>query len=205
MANKLRQFVQGSQKSWLLLVQATVWIAAVIATFLVAPPVGTAAENQLWVRFGQFVITIFVGLLALVSFRWNRKKDTLPWAASATAFLILGTVAFFSYQILSLRWTADYSGDRVVVGSTFTQEAADYLKAHPTLTNADLINHYTGKIQKIWTRQSIDMRRILLAGIYVLTMPLFAICIISLLQAIHCATIEKPRKRRREPPAVAVT
>ena len=140
------------------------------------------------------------GLLPLES-----QKDTLPWAASAAAFLILGTVAFFSYQILSLRWTADYSGDRVVVGSTFTQEAADYLKAHPTLTNADLINHYTGKIQKIWTRQSIDMRRILLAGIYVLTMPLFAICIISLLQAIHCATIEKPRKRRRDPPAVAVT
>lgn len=197
MAKKLQQFLGGYQKSWLLLVQSTIWIAAVIASFVLPPPVGTSAETQVWVRFGQFVITILIGLLFLVALRYNRKKDVLPWAATSAGFLILGTFAFFTYQILAARWTTDYAGTPVVIGDTLTASAAEYQKANPTLTNHDLVMHFAGKVEKVWTPASIQQHRFLLAGIYVLAMPLFATCIITLLQAIQCATADRTRKRPR--------
>lgn len=205
MANKLKQVLQRSQKSWLLLIQSTAWVAAVIASFILPPPIGTEDETKIWVRFSQFVITIFIGLLALFALRWNRKKHTFPWAGSAAGFLLLGTLAFFAYQFLGNRWTAEYNGARVLVGHTHTAAAAEYRKENPTLTNSDLLLHFAGQAEKIWTPESLNEHRFILAGIYVLTMPLFTICIISLAQAIHCATVEKPVRRRRAQPVPAAS
>jgi hypothetical protein len=196
MANKLKQVLKPFRESWLLLIQSTLWIAAAIAAFVLPPPIGTGDETRIWVRFAQFVITIFIGLLVLLALRWKRKKHIFPWAGSAAGFLILGTLAFFSYQILGTRWTAKYNDGRVVVGSTLTQDGSAHLKENPSLTKDDLVWHAAGNAEKVWTGDSISERRFILAGIYVVTMPLFTICIISLLQAIQCATIEKPARRR---------
>src|SRR5262245_49583510 len=198
MPNKIQQLLKNSRNSWLILIQATAWIAAVIASFVLPPPIGTAAETKVWVRFAQFVITILIGLFVLVALRWNRKKDVLPWAATAAAFLLLGTICFFTYQILATRWTTAYFGERILLGGTFTQHGAEYHAQNPTLTSSNLLKNYAGQAEKIWTVESINERRFFLAGIYVLAMPLFTICIISLLQAMQCATAEKaPRRRRR--------
>ena len=199
MTNKLQKNLQDSRKSWLLLIQATAWVATVIASFVLPPPVGTAAETRVWVRFVQFIITIFIGLLALLALRWSKKKHILPWAAASASFLFLGTICFFTYQIFATRWTTSYDKDRVLIGDTYTRQAAEYVRANPTLTPSDLIMHYGGSADKIWTIESINQRRIIIAGIYVITMPLFTVCIITLLQAIQCATAERETRRRTQP------
>jgi uncharacterized BrkB/YihY/UPF0761 family membrane protein len=204
-ANKLQKTLQGSRKSWLLLIQATAWIGAVIASFVLPPPVGTADETKVWVRFAQFIITIFIGLLVLLTLRWTKKKHILSWAAVSASFLMLGTICFFIYQILATRWTTSYDKDHVLIGDTLTKQAAEYLRENPTLTRSDLVMHYGGSVDKIWTIESINQRRFILAGVYVLTMPIFTICIIALLQAIQCATAERETRRRRTQPVQATS
>jgi len=188
MAHPIEKILKGYQKSWLLLAQAMIWIAAVITGFLLAPPAGTSADSKVWVRFAQFVITILIGLLLLAALRWKRKKDMLPWAGAAALFLLAGTVVFFGYQIFSARWTTLYAEKKAVIGSAFTAQAGEYSRQNPNLTPGDLLMHYAGDAEKIWTRESLQERRLILASLYVLAMPLFATCIICLLQAIECAT-----------------
>src|SRR5688572_18351442 len=151
MANKIQQIIQQSRKSWFVLIQATAWIVAVIASFVLPPPIGTSSETRIWVRFAQFVITILIGLLMLVALKRNRKKDTLGWGATAATFLLLGTICFFAYQILATRWTASYANERVLIGRDYTKDATKYRQDNPTVTSADLLMHAAGQVEKIWT------------------------------------------------------
>ena len=195
MPNPVAAILKKSRESWILLAQSTIWIAAVIAGFMLPPPVGTLDETRVWVRFAQFVITVLIGLLVLAALRWNRKKNSLGWAALSVVFLLLGTVAFFSYQLYAARWTVPYSNQRVVIGHTFTKEGSEYHDQNPNLTMEALVMHCAGKIENIWTRESLQQRRLLLAGLYIFAMPLFTICIVSVLQALQCAVASSPRRR----------
>ena len=197
MAVSIKKILRGSQQSWALLAQSTVWISAVLAGFLLPPPVGTLDEGKVWVRFAQFIITILIGIVLLLALRWNRKADVLRWAVSALVCLVLAIGCFFAYQIYAARWTVPYNGQRVVIGGQFSQIGREYQQSNPNLTFEDLVLNYAGKVEKIWTRESLQQRRIILAGMYVLAMPLFTVCMMSLLQAIQCATSTTPRKKRR--------
>jgi hypothetical protein len=204
MPNPVAAILKKSRASWWLLAQSTIWIAAVIAGFMLPPPVGTVEETKVWVRFAQFVITVLIGLFVLAELRWNRKKDSLGWGSLSALFLVLGTAVFFSYQFFAARWTAPYSNQRVVIGDTFTQLGGQYHRENPNLTMEDLVMHYAGHIEKIWTRESLQQRRVLLAGLYILAMPLFTICIMSIVQAMQCAASSSPRKRARTPRSASV-
>ena len=195
MADDLKETTGRLQATWVTLVQTTVWIAAVVAGFLIPPPLGSSDEKQIWVRFAQFFITIIIGLVLLATFRWKRKKDTLGWAGISVLFLFFATISFFSYQFFAARWSTRYNNEPVIIGDVLTSIAREYQKQNPNLTAEDLVMHFAGNLEKIWTRESLQQRRLLLAGMYVLAMPLFTICLMAILQAIQCATVQKIRKR----------
>jgi hypothetical protein len=202
MADTLKETTKRLQSTWIILVQVTIWIAAVIAGFLIPPPVGTMDERQIWVRFAQFFITIIIGFLLLAMLRWKRKKDAIAWAGVSLVFLVLSTTSFFSYQLFAARWSAKYNNESVVIGSTYSPAAREYHNQNPNLTPDDLIMHYAGSLEKIWTRESLQQRRLLLAAMYVVAMPLFTVCLMSILQAIQCATPPPTRKRPAAAPSV---
>jgi len=195
MATSIKKILQSSRQSWALLAQSAIWISAVLAGFLLPPPAGTLEESKVWVRFAQFIITILIGILLLLALRWNRKKELFRWAIISLS-LALAAACFFAYQIFAARWTVSYNNQRVVIGGQFSQIGRKYQQDHPNLTLEDLVFHFAGQVEKIWTRESLQQRRTLLAGMYVLAMPLFAVCIMSLLQAIQCAVSAAPRKKR---------
>lgn len=197
-ANPIKALLRRSQNSWLLLTQTTIWVAAALAAFLLPPPSGTPEDSQIWVRFAQFVITIVIGLLVLAAFRWQRRKDVSRWATLAVTFLLLGTAVFFTYQILASRWTANYAGQRTVFGGALTAYGREYQKENPHLTPEELIMGVAGKVERIWTRESMNERRLILAAVYVLAMPLFTVCIMSIVQALQCS-VAKTANRKRSP------
>jgi hypothetical protein len=52
---------------------------------------------------------------------------------------------------------------------------------------------FAGETEAIWTRDSINHRRLILAASYVSCLPLFTICLIAVVQAIACGA-EGPHK-----------
>jgi hypothetical protein len=190
-ADPVQALLKRTQSLWVLLAQTALWMAGAIATFLLPPPTGTPDESRIWVRFAQFVITILVGLLLLGALRWQRPKHVFRWAALSLSSLALGTILFFTYQILSSTWTAAYAGQRVIVGGTYTSFGREYLAEHPKLDADGLVMHVSGDVDKIWTRQSRDQRRWILTAIYVLAMPLFTVSLMGIVQAVQCAAARR--------------
>ena len=112
--------------------------------------------------------------------------------------LVIGVGAFFRYQQLTLAWTANYDGSKVVVGSELTRQGRVYSGENPKISTDELVFDFKGKTGDVWTQQSIDQRRLVLAAIYVSCLPLFTICLIALVQAMQSSERTAPRKTRTE-------
>jgi len=97
-------------------------------------------------------------------------------------------------QHLTLAWTALYDEQKVVIGSVYTAQGLSYTEQNPKISCDELIFQFKGVIENIWTRESINRRRLVLAATYVSCLPLFTICLIAVVQAIQCGG--KPAKRR---------
>ncbi len=195
--SELEKWLQQSRKSWLVLTQGTLWLCGIFGGFLLPPPVGIlASDEKVWLRLGQFIVGVLVGLVFLATRRWKQPRHSLKWGASALLFLVFAVAAFFLYQQLTLGWTGIYAKERVVVGSVFTPQGNAYTKANPDVSRDALIDDFTGVTENIWTRESINQRRLILAATYVGCLPLFTICLMSVVQAIQCGAGTQRRRAR---------
>ena len=194
------RWLQSARKSWLTLTHSALWVGGILGGFLLPPPVGvTAADEKIWLRLGQFIVAVVLGLEILAARRWNQPRHTFRWGAVALLSLVIGVGAFFCYQQLKLVWTATYDKDRVVVGAEFTKQGRIYAEANPKISMDELVNDFTGHTEEIWTRQSIDRRRLVLAAMYVSCLPLFTICLIAVVQAMQSS--ERIARRKTKKPA----
>ncbi len=194
----LKKWLQQFRKSWLVLAQAALWLGGILGGFLLLPPVGiTAGDEKIWLRLGQFIVGVVLGLVFFAARRWSQPKHGLRWGGVSLLFLLVAVAMFFRYQQLTLAWTGIYAGNKVVVGSVYTPQGLAYTTANPKLSRDELISDFTGVTENIWTRDSINRRRLLLAAAYVSCLPLFTICLIAVVQAVHCGT---PRATRRKTP-----
>jgi hypothetical protein len=193
------RWLAAARKSWLLLAQGALWLAGILGGFLLPPPVGvSAADEKIWLRLGQFIVAVVLGLEILAARRWHQPRHSLRWGAVSLLALVIGVGAFFRYQQLTLAWTANYSGDKIVIGSEFTAQGRTYTEANPKLSTDELVFKSAGKPGDIWTQQSIDRRRLVLAAIYVSCLPLFTICLIALVQAMQAGERTAGRKTKSD-------
>ena len=192
-------WLKQAHKSWLFLAQGALWVGGILGGFLLPPPVGVlASEEKVWLRLGQFVIAIVLGLVLFAARRWHQPRHAMRWAGLALLALTLAVGVFFLYQQLTLAWTGNYAGQKVVVGSVLTPHGRAYTQANPDLSRDTWINDMAGAIEgSLWTRESIDRRRLILAATYVCCLPLFTLCLIAVVQAIQCSgpTIRKKRAK----------
>ena len=190
-----RQWLNQTRKNWMVLTQGALWLAGILGGFLLPPPVGvSASDEKIWLRLGQFIIAVVLGLVFFAARRWNQPRHALRWGGVALLFLAISVAAFFRYQQMTLAWTADYVGDKVVIGSVYTAQGLSYTDKNPKISSEDLVFDFAGKTQEIWTRDSINRRRLILAATYVSCLPLFTICLIAVVQAIQCGGARVKRR-----------
>jgi hypothetical protein len=183
-----------AKNTWALLMQAAVLILGVAGSFLLPPPGWTSsAGDKTVLRLGQFIVAVLAGLIFLLVQKWNKKKHAGRWAMFTIVFLALSIVAFFVYQQLLDTRTCQYAGQAVVIGTQYTEHARSYLGENPNSTCSSLLDDFGGKADDIWTQDSINKSRYILAGSYILTLPLLTICIIAVIQAVSCSQA-KPRR-----------
>ena len=182
----------------MVLTQGGLWLGGILGGFLLPPPVGVGAgEEKVWLRLGQFIIAVVLGLVFFAAQRWNQPRHSIRWVGGALLFLALAVTAFFRYQQLTLAWTGNYEGEKVVTGSAYTPHGLSYREKNPDVSRDDLIWQFDGVTENIWTRESINRRRLILAATYVSCLPLFTICLIAVVQAIQCGRHKVKRRATR--------
>jgi len=190
MAKKKVGRVGALKERWNVLAVVAVWILSIVGTFMLPPPTGTQQSPQdspVW-HFGRFAIVIFLGFISVLIQQWSRSKHTGPWLACSLLCFISCFIAFFIYTYYGDRWTCKYDGQNVVVGSDLTGHGIEYVTGPgSSLTCEQRLWEHRGEVEELWTKDSIDFRRRLLAFIYLLSLLLFCGTIISVLQASYCS------------------
>lgn len=189
-----QSWLESTKKTWGLVTQLAVFIFGVVGSFLLPPP-GWASSggNETVVRLAQFIVAVLAGLVFLFVQRWRKKKHVRRWVILTITFLALSVVAFFAYQQLLDVRTCKYADQSVAIGTSYTQHAAAYVREHTNSTCESLLADFAGKAEDIWTKESIDRSRYILAGSYILNLPLFTLCIIGVVQALYCNQSKRGR------------
>ena len=198
---QLKNWIQSTKKGWGLITQLAVFVCGVISGFLIPPPGWISARgHQTVVRLAQFIVAVLVGLIFLLIQKWNHRKDVERWTIFAVVSLAASLLTFSAYQHLLDTRTCQYASQPVVIGKQYTEAGLTYLNRNPTSTCTSLLEDFAGKEEEVWTRESIDKSRYLLAAVYILNMPLFTMCIIAVVQALSCSQMRRQHRKTRRAP-----
>jgi hypothetical protein len=178
------------KKQWGLLAEISAWIITVIGGFWRETPTGSPESTTHTKSFGQFFLTLAVGLMVIPAFRFRQRQHTIWWTLPAALLLALAPVAYFTYEHFATFWTCPYAGHRIVVGadSSLTEHGKAYKAEHPDFTVEQVVWEHAGNVTEIWNSSAIDSRSLILSILYVLFLPLFAAAIICVTQAVYCGT-----------------
>lgn len=198
-----QSWLEATKKTWGVVAEFAVFVFGVVGSFLLPPP-GWASSggDTTIVRLTQFVVAVLVGLVFLLVQKWRKKGHVTRWATLTIIFLFLSVSAFFGYQHLLDTRTCAYAKRTIVIGTRYTDRGQSYVSENPNLTCSTLLSDFAGKADYIWTKDSINGSRYILAGSYILTLPLFTICIIAVVQALYCSqskeTEETPTSGKKD-------
>ena len=178
------------KKQWNLLSEASAWILSTIGGFWRQPSATIPQDSTRLESFGQFFLTLAVGLLVIPANRYRRKKHTRGWVLVALGLIVLIPVVYFVQDWYVTSWTCGYAGERVIVGSNsdLTEHGKKYVADHPNDTCDQIVWDHAGKVEDVWAREAIDSRRRVLAILYIAFLPLMAGGMISVIQASYCGT-----------------
>ncbi len=195
-SNPLSGFLAGLQAAWAALLQGVIWLGGIIAGFLLPPQfegriVGGSISVENLSRLVQLVLAVLIGLVFVATRRSRPRRSPRFWMIWAVVLLFLAFGAYYLYLNLLDSWTCSYAGTKVVTGSDLTPHGAEYMQTHMDRSCRDWINDHIGEVEEIWTSTSIWRREVGLLLSYILAVPLFAFCIMSLLQGIVEAVRQK--------------
>jgi hypothetical protein len=115
---------------------------------------------------------------------WNDRKHLRVWTIVAALLLVSAVVDFLFYQKLLSSRTCSYDSKIIPTGTVYTPHTLEYLQKHPGSSCENLLEDFAGKANEIWTTDSIEQSRMVLAAIYVSCLPLFTVCLVAVLQAV---------------------
>jgi uncharacterized membrane protein YozB (DUF420 family) len=201
MADKfeLRQWLTAARNNWGLLAQCAIWVLSVIGIFVLSPPADVSTDaNKAYLGLVKFVVVVLSGLIIIVASKWHQQKHAIWWGVVTAVFLVSAIASFDAYQQRMESWTCRYVGARKIVGTStdYTPQGRYYMDKNSSISCDDLIFAFAGRTDDIWTKESIDARRLLLSRYYLLSIVLFALCLLSVIQAIYCITTNNQSRSR---------
>jgi hypothetical protein len=180
------------QKKWNILWTTATFLTGILSTFLFSPP-AYITQEQIFSNFGRFVAAIVVGLIMVATLFWGLREHTRNWWITALLSLILFTTCLFLYQRFTQKWTCRCDkAEKVIylIGpvSGIKSSPTDSVRENPDPSNCQLwLFENDCDPEVIWTKDSIDKNRLILGGIYILSLSLGVICMMSVVQAIYCS------------------
>jgi hypothetical protein len=194
----IQDLVKTVRQKWQYLLQGSAWIMTLLAGFVLTPPIWDFEQHLIWYRFTHFIVAALIGLMFIPITRWPNKRYTSRWALFTLILLILGVVLFFQYQSLRDDWTVAYDKKPVIIGKTYSRDALNYKEMvkgeeNREVSDRELVMAAAGRTENLWNIEELHRRGRILAAVYVGSIAIFTVAIISLIQALYCNS--KPGRR----------
>lgn len=183
------------KKNWIYASQVATWIISIVSTFVLSPPTGDDYNNKAVFNLSKFLVTfIIVGVFIAIIY-FNRTKFLVLWILLATLSLGGGLFLWDSLMSVENKCTCLYNNDRVLIGDTLLNFKRDSGKS-----NEEIMLRGSGHLAKLYTTGSVKSCREKMIYLYLPTTPLFALSIISILQALGIAQQRKPPSKPKKQP-----
>ena len=176
----MNEFFKHLKEHWTGAAQIGAWILGIIGGFLIAPKMGAPEQEESVWKLAQFVVNVLVILLFVATSAYAARRYLRYWVVVTIVMLLLGLGAYFFYLNEQNTCTCKYYSKTVLIGTELSNPERD-----KNSTCEELLKDYTGAVEEIWTKSSINRCRMILASTYIATIPLFAICLISVLQVAY--------------------
>jgi hypothetical protein len=199
------------KSNWNLLFTAAAWILAIITSVIVSPNGVFNDESNLvpWVtRLAAFIVAVLIGLTFLVGAKFNQRRHLVPWALIALALLLVSIWGTIRYYDRYYALTCKCDEQRVLQGSVYRdrQGLAQFFPQRFDCSNlCQSFKDKQGKVRPdlVWTQDSINESRNKLVYSYLLCVPMMALTIISISQAIYCSRKRRVQKRSQNRPTIS--
>jgi hypothetical protein len=179
-------------------------VVSLVTAAIHPPPVG---EARSYVAFGGFAAAVVSGLTFVAMRRWSRVQDLRAWWITAAVGIVLCLVFNLWYASMWDRFVAIYAGAPRIVGSELTDVGRRWVETRGPSSPDDLLFAAAGQADLMWTPDSIGRNRRNFRLVYYACYPLFALAMLTTLQAVHCSAKRspaRPRKPRRQDEAERV-
>lgn len=199
MSETIATALNAFRENWHKLSRASVWITAILATFLAAPPTnGLLGPRQTPSAFAAFLVAVLAGFIIVAGRRWKIKRHARYWEICSGVCLALSIFAFWVYTYSMGRLTSVCDDQRIVIGTQLTPMAEAAVKHDPGLTTEELILDAGCRFDLVWSRSSVLQNAAYLLAVYILAVVLLTSCLLSLMHALGCrSSSKKPKPHSR--------
>lgn len=188
------------QKNWNLLIIVAGVIVTTLTKFAIPPSfVTTSVFGEIdYDAFSRFMAGACIGLFLVPASFFNERKHSIAWGITAACFLTAAVfIQFEYYHALDDKtvWEED-SGQRHVIGNTYIPAAKaeidSFIVSHPHvhITPAILIAGMESA-DRIWPAREIRDNYKMIVYLFMATIILYALFIISLMQSLYCVSRAK--------------
>lgn len=200
MSASLKRFPPRLQGRWAVLVLMAVWLMTIGGVFKVLSPAETPIDRQSMTALTGVVATVVFGLVAVLLVMRVGAGCTRGWALTVFSSLVVSVVAFYCYYDFRMAWTVTESGRVHYIGTTRKASVNEWIEQ--TNLEAGTTHEYTPKelLEKdrwdpgeIWTAESIQRCRLILAALQITCTILFGLSVVftaQLLSNLRDETVE---------------
>jgi hypothetical protein len=167
-------------------VQVAAWLAALVASLLLPPPIEARAyASDTTSHLARFLVAALLGLVLVPGRLFRSKRHAWSWWALGIGSLIVMLAIVLVYQGESRRWVCG-TGDRYfLMGDELTPKARTYTAESGESDCGRLLADFGFESSALWTKQSIDRVRGRLEGLYLGAFAAAAVVPLLVLQAVH--------------------
>jgi|GEM_PF-4808921 len=173
--------IKQLKNAWKEITLLSAWIASVAGSFVIPLPAWAGSSNisSFYLKFIIFFATIVAGFLVLYTYR---NKNLKLWFKLSILFFALLTLSIVGYYYSRATKTLPYSSIEVIIGNDRIEN--DPLtdleeKGNLPLEREEIMRHFQGESERVWTRKSINTNKIILIGLLALSYTLTSCFIIS--------------------------
>jgi len=180
--------------SWNTTSQLAVWVVSIITTFVLPPILDTPeSEISVW-KLTQFLVTLLLILLILLARYLNKSRHLFIWLLLGLLSLGAGLFSLNSYDNIRKKCSCKYFSATILIG-TVVEDSLDRGRDCESL-----VKSVAGKVDDIWTEESISSCRKREMYHYISIVPFFTVVMISFLQALFLPKKDpKPPKVVKDP------
>jgi uncharacterized BrkB/YihY/UPF0761 family membrane protein len=169
------------KKAWKEVVLMGLWLVSIVGSFIIPMPSWSASEltSGYYLKF-IIVIASTLGLfLILYSLRNSKIKK---WRFLSILFFSLFILSITTYSYLREELTLPYENKDIIIGGDRVEN--DPLtklekKNGGTIEKNEILKHFQGKSERVWTEKSIKLNRLKLTSMFMFSYIITTCFIIS--------------------------